>query len=100
MYMYTHTHTHVYIYACMYVCIHTLTNTNTPHTPHTQELDEHQKETRGSFMVRVFGASGQPEIEVSRSLGWPNEETNEKLGFKCTYRGFSFSFFLKKKWTR
>jgi hypothetical protein len=61
-------------------------------THHTQELDEHQKETRGSFMVRVFGASGQPEIEVSRSLGWPNEETHEKLGFKCTYRGFFFLF--------
>eukprot|EP00802_Teleaulax_amphioxeia_P012320 Tamp_12362.p1 GENE.Tamp_12362~~Tamp_12362.p1 ORF type:complete len:529 (-),score=81.10 Tamp_12362:205-1791(-) len=49
------------------------------------ELDEHQKEVRGSFAVRVFGASGQPEIEVSRMWGCCH---NEKRGFQCTYRGY------------
>jgi len=49
------------------------------------QLDEYQKETRGSFAVRVFGASGQPEIEVTRAWGCCH---NEKLGFKCTYRGY------------
>ena len=30
------------------------------------DLDQYNKEVRGSFAVRVFGASGQPELEISR----------------------------------
>mmetsp|Transcript_14960 Transcript_14960/g.34437 ORF Transcript_14960/g.34437 Transcript_14960/m.34437 type:complete len:389 (-) Transcript_14960:61-1227(-) len=45
-------------------------------------LDEVQKEARGSFAVRVFGASGQPEIEVTRP--W----SGMAGPFRCTYRGY------------
>lgn len=46
------------------------------------ELDDYQKEVRGSFAVRVFGAFGQPEIEVTRMWG------GEVHAFTCTYRGY------------
>uniref|UniRef100_A0A7S4KJ31 Uncharacterized protein n=1 Tax=Guillardia theta TaxID=55529 RepID=A0A7S4KJ31_GUITH len=45
-------------------------------------LDEFHKEARGSFAVRVFGASGQPEIEVTRP--W----SGMAGPFRCTYRGY------------
>jgi len=32
------------------------------------QLDEYQKETRGTFAVRVVGATGQPEIEVGGDM--------------------------------
>jgi hypothetical protein len=49
------------------------------------QLDEYQKEARGSFAVRVYGASGQPEIEISRMGGGRHDGP---LGYRCTYRAY------------
>ncbi len=46
------------------------------------KLDDEQKEVRGSFAVRVFGAFGQPELEVTRMWGGVVHP------FTCTYRGY------------
>jgi hypothetical protein len=45
-------------------------------------LDEHARDARGSFCVKVMGASGSPELDIERCWG------SVATPFRCTYRGY------------